>query len=104
MTACVVPGIPKEARAAAHDRLVGMSKAFAANDRPGNAVGNVWLQALATALPRRQGWVSPDAAQRIIGFLLMREREAAAVRLIMAGKTAGFAAERVQERLRDLYG
>lgn len=51
--------------------------------------------------PYRQ---SIDAAQRIIGYLLMREREAAAVRLIMAGKTAGFAAERIQERLRDLYG
>lgn len=47
---------------------------------------------------------SIDAAQRIVGYLLMREREAAAVRLIMAGKTAGFAAEKIRERLRDLYG
>ena len=45
-----------------------------------------------------------DAAQRIVGYLLMREREAAAVRLIMAGKTAGFAEEKIRERLRDLYG
>ena len=34
---------------------------------------------------------------------LMRQREAAAVRLILAGKTAGFAAEKIRERLRDLY-
>ena len=34
----------------------------------------------------------------------LREREAAAVRLILAGKTAGFAPERIRERLRDLYG
>ena len=45
-----------------------------------------------------------DKPQRIIGYLLMREREAAAVRLIMAGKTAGFAQEKIRERLRDLYG
>ena len=45
-----------------------------------------------------------DRPQRIIGYLLMREREAAAVRLILAGKTAGFAPERIRERLRDLYG
>ena len=45
-----------------------------------------------------------DKPQRIIGYLLMREREAAAVRLIMAGKTAGFAPEKIRERLRDLYG
>ena len=45
-----------------------------------------------------------DKPQRLIGYLLMREREAAAVRLIMAGKTAGFAPEKIRERLRDLYG
>lgn len=45
-----------------------------------------------------------DKAERIIGYLLMREREAAAVRLILAGKTAGFAVERIRERLRELYG
>ncbi|MBQ7521099.1 MAG: V-type ATPase subunit [Clostridia bacterium] len=45
-----------------------------------------------------------DKPQRVIGYLLMREREAAAVRLIMAGKTAGFAPEKIRERLRDLYG
>lgn len=45
-----------------------------------------------------------DKSERIIGYLLMREREAAAVRLIMAGKTAGFATERIRERLRELYG
>ena len=44
-----------------------------------------------------------DRPERLIGYLLMREREAAAVRLIMAGKTAGFATEKIRERLRELY-
>ena len=45
-----------------------------------------------------------EMPERIIAFLLSREREAAAVRLIMAGKTAGFPMEKIKERLRDLYG
>ena len=45
-----------------------------------------------------------DKPQRVIGYLLSREREAAAVRLILAGKAAGFPAEKLRERLRDLYG
>ena len=45
----------------------------------------------------------PHQAKRLIGYLLMRQREAAAVRLILAGKTAGFATEKIRERLRDLY-
>lgn len=56
---------------------------------------------LAVYIPYRR---EMDKPQRIIGYLLMREREAAAVRLVMAGKTAGFAPEKIRERLRDLYG
>lgn len=47
---------------------------------------------------------SMDSDERLVGYLLMREREAAAVRLIMAGKVNGFAEETVRERLRELYG
>lgn len=42
--------------------------------------------------------------ENVIGYLLAIEREAAAVRLVMAGKQAGFSEEAVRERLRDLYG
>ena len=42
--------------------------------------------------------------ERLIGHLLMREREAAAVRLILSGKENGFAEETIRERLRALYG
>lgn len=45
-----------------------------------------------------------DKAERIIGYLLMRERESAAVRLIMAGKANGFSPDTIRERLRELYG
>ncbi len=45
-----------------------------------------------------------DKVERIIGYLLLREREAAAVRLIMAGKVNGFANDVIRERLRELYG
>lgn len=45
-----------------------------------------------------------DKVERIIGYLLMREREAAAVRLIMAGKVNGFSNDVIRERLRELYG
>lgn len=40
----------------------------------------------------------------ICGYLLGAEREAAAVRLILAGKLNGFGAEAIRERLRELYG
>ncbi len=45
-----------------------------------------------------------EKAERIIGYMLQREREASAVRLIMAGKVNGFSAETIRERLRELYG
>lgn len=41
--------------------------------------------------------------ERLIGYLLRRDREAAAVRLIMAGKENNFPADAIRERLRDLY-
>ncbi len=40
----------------------------------------------------------------VAGHILGAEREAAAVRLILAGKANGFAPEAIRERLRDLYG
>lgn len=40
----------------------------------------------------------------IIGYLLAVEREAAAVRLILAGKANGFPQEAIRERMRELYG
>ena len=40
----------------------------------------------------------------VCGYLLGAEREAAAVRLVLAGKLNGFAPEAVRERLRELYG
>ena len=42
--------------------------------------------------------------ERLIGYLLMRSREAAAVRLILAGKENNFPIEAIRERLRELYG
>ncbi len=42
--------------------------------------------------------------ERLIGYLLMRERESAAVRLIMAGKENHFPEDALRERLRELYG
>ncbi len=44
-----------------------------------------------------------DAIETIVGYLLAQEREAAAVRLVMAGKLNGFSAEAIRERLRELY-
>ncbi len=44
-----------------------------------------------------------DKNERLIGHLLMRSREAAAVRLILAGKENGFSREAILERLRELY-
>lgn len=44
-----------------------------------------------------------DQNERLIGYLLMRQREAAAVKLIIAGKKGGFKNEAIQERLRELY-
>ena len=39
-----------------------------------------------------------------LGYLLAVEREASAVRLVMAGKQNGFDMDAIRERLRDLYG
>ncbi len=47
---------------------------------------------------------SPDAVEVLIGDLLAREREAAAVRLILTAKLNGFPQEVIRERLRDAYG
>lgn len=44
-----------------------------------------------------------NADERLIGHLFLRDREAAAVRLIMVGKENGFAPDTIRERLRDLY-
>ncbi len=44
-----------------------------------------------------------QSIEPVIGYLLTREREAAAVRLILAGKANGFPPEAVRERLRELY-
>lgn len=44
-----------------------------------------------------------ERPERLVGYLLMREREASAVRLILAGKLAGFPNEKIRERLRELY-
>lgn len=44
-----------------------------------------------------------DKPERLIGYLLLRQREAAAVRLIMAGKANAFPTEAIRERLRELY-
>lgn len=41
--------------------------------------------------------------ERLIGHLLKRDREVAAVRLILAGKENGFPYENIKERLRELY-
>lgn len=46
---------------------------------------------------------SIDKDERLIGHLLMRDREAQAIRLILAGKENGFSNEIIQERLRELY-
>ena len=42
--------------------------------------------------------------ETVVGYLLAVEREAGAVRLVMAGKQNGFDMEAIRERLRDLYG
>lgn len=46
----------------------------------------------------------PLRIEPVVGYLLGAEREAAAVRLILAGKKNGFSQEAIAERLRDLYG
>jgi len=46
----------------------------------------------------------PFAVEALIGWLLAHEREAAAVRLILAGKLNGFPQEIIRERLREAYG
>ncbi len=45
-----------------------------------------------------------DKNERLLGYLLMRQREAAAIKLITAGKKSGFAQNVITERLRELYG
>lgn len=45
----------------------------------------------------------PLSLEPVIAYLLLREREAAAVRLILAGKANGFSQEAVSERLCELY-
>jgi V/A-type H+-transporting ATPase subunit C len=46
----------------------------------------------------------PLRIEPVVGYLLGAEREAAAVRLILAGKKNQFSQEAIEERLRDLYG
>ncbi|NLX82657.1 MAG: V-type ATPase subunit [Clostridiales bacterium] len=46
----------------------------------------------------------PFAIEVLIGWLLAHEREAGAVRLIMAGKLNDFKPELIRERLREAYG
>ncbi|NLB91141.1 MAG: V-type ATPase subunit [Clostridiales bacterium] len=45
-----------------------------------------------------------QALEAFLGYLLQVEREAAAIRLVMAAKANDFSAEALQERMRDLYG
>ena len=47
---------------------------------------------------------SPEAPEVLIGDLLAREREAAAVRLVLTGKLNAFPQETIRERLREAYG
>ena len=46
----------------------------------------------------------PYAIEVLIGWLLAHEREAGAVRLILAGKLNGFDEGLIRERLREAYG
>ena len=46
----------------------------------------------------------PFSIEVLIGWLLSHEREASAVRLIMAGKLNDFPQELIRERLREAYG
>lgn len=46
----------------------------------------------------------PFAIEVLLGWLLAHEREAAAVRLIMAGKLNDFPEDIIRERLREAYG
>ncbi len=48
--------------------------------------------------------IASFSLEPIIGYLLAVEREAAAVRLILAGKANGFPQEAIRERMRELYG
>lgn len=45
-----------------------------------------------------------DREERLVSYLLLREREADAVRLVMAARAHQFPPETIQERLRELYG
>jgi len=58
-----------------------------------------WLLALFRPLRNE-----PFAVEVLIGWLLAHEREAGAVRLIMAGKLNGFSQGAIRERLREAYG
>lgn len=55
---------------------------------------------LARIRPQRY---QPTSVLPVIGYLLAREREAAAVRLIATAKASGVDPERLAERLRELY-
>ncbi|NLM85365.1 MAG: V-type ATPase subunit [Clostridiales bacterium] len=46
----------------------------------------------------------PFSVDVLVGWLLAHEREAGAVRLIIAGKLNGFPQELIRERLREAYG
>lgn len=48
--------------------------------------------------------IASFSLEPVIGYLLAIEREAAAVRLILAGKANGFPQEAIRERMRELYG
>lgn len=45
----------------------------------------------------------PLAIEPLIAYVLLREREASAIRLILAAKANGFSPEAIRERLRELY-
>lgn len=55
---------------------------------------------LAMFAPWRQ---NPLTIEPLIAYVLLREREASAIRLILAAKVNGFSPEAVRERLRELY-
>lgn len=46
---------------------------------------------------------NPESLLPLIGYLLAKEREAGAVRLIVTAKAVGMSADKLQERLRELY-
>lgn len=46
---------------------------------------------------------NPESLLPLVGYLLAKEREAGAVRLIVTAKAVGMSADKLQERLRELY-